>query len=222
MIAKYKREFSRYVTVAVTLIAICCVTISAQERSSAGNLYVLKDFGEFRLPSSLRPMFDYQVGTGSTRSFDHSDFIATSASANVKPFTVRIDPWILAGVSTCADRPCRRLTEPIDLDDSGAKKEADQFKAFLGRKLGFAGYTLLDWKGPEVRDIGGGKAMCFAYRTASTNDDRRTVNLLCGIDNFDRRYSLSIEYAEKDRSFWEPEIAKFLESIKILDRAPKK
>ena len=63
MIAKYKREFSRYVTVAVTLIAICCATISAQERSSAGNLYVLKDFGEFRLPSSLRPMFDYQVGT---------------------------------------------------------------------------------------------------------------------------------------------------------------
>jgi len=220
MLKDLRRQLTKNIPIILLLLASLSSYAPAQRRVQDSDLYALKDFGEFRLPASLRPMFDSQVLAGPVNHVDAVSFLVAS-SAKARLLSEFGDAWILIAVGPCDNRVCRKLTDPIDLS-SPAYTESSRLRSVFAQNLARSGTSLLSWQPLVSRNIGGGRAACLSYQTSRDGNDGMAVNLTCNIDNYDREYSVGVTFSEKERSFWEPEIAKFLESIKILDRAPNR
>jgi len=203
-------------------------TVSGQQQSKNSDLFDLKDFGEFRLPNSLRPLFEPQIERGPINHVDVGKFeglepifSASSSKGGTLPGStpdfgdvdIRIDP--------CDGLLCQDLTSPVTLESAAIKRSFEELKVAVIKKAKDDGDSVVEWLGPELKPIGGGTAICVTVRTRF-RDGGLDVSMNCYIFNHDLRYTIQTRFHERDREFWEPQMAQFLESIKIKDRAPTK
>ena len=110
----------------------------------------------------------------------------------------------------------RKITSKISLTkqqlktlDSEAKTEIEF--SFQGTKL-----KIIRWDGVSVVTINGRSALKFAYLRQVSNNPPVYVELY-QIDNYDRRYVLTISYRQEDASIWEEVLRKTKNSFTVTN-----